>query len=145
AVCDAHSNEMSLGMIKGCRRVYSQEVVMLSFRDSWVLLAVSVMLLVGVSSHADAQVLCTNASGAVFLRPACRDNETRLDPVALALTGPPGPVGPQGPAGPAGPTGPKGEAGISEAYTDAFLTVGGVTNEGKDLFVYPLPSGNYVA
>ena len=43
------------------------------------------MLLVGFSVPADAQVLCTNPSGLVFVRTQCKGNEIQLDPVTLGL------------------------------------------------------------
>lgn len=47
-------------------------------------------------------VLCSNASGSVFVRLECSGNEQQLDPVALGLVGPQGPAGPQGPSGVSG-------------------------------------------
>ena len=65
---------------------------------------VMLMLLVGLSAPADADVLCANPSGSVFLRTQYKGNDTQLNPVALGLVGPQGPEGPEGPEGPAGPT-----------------------------------------
>ena len=76
-----------------------------------VLLPVMAVFLFGISSYADAAVLCANPSGSVSLRQACKGNETPLDPVALGLVGPAGPQGPAGPAGPTGPPGPTGATG----------------------------------
>jgi hypothetical protein len=58
------------------------------------------------AASAYAAVLCSNPSGSVFVRTACKAHETQLDPAALGLVGPQGPSGPPGPAGPTGPTGP---------------------------------------
>ena len=52
------------------------------------------LLLVGFYSPADAAILCANPSGSVNVRAdVCRPSETKLDPVALGLTGPPGTSG----------------------------------------------------
>ena len=67
-----------------------------------ILLLVMLMLLAGMTLYADADVLCANPSGSVFVRTQCKISEIHLDPVALGLVGPPGPPGPQGPPGPAG-------------------------------------------
>jgi hypothetical protein len=46
---------------------------------------------------ADAALLCTAKNGTVKLREsACRKKESRLDPVAAGLQGPPGPTGAKG-------------------------------------------------
>src|SRR5262245_23132249 len=68
-------------------------------------------LLVGISSHAEALVLCANPSGSVFVRAVCQAGEKKVDPVALGLQGPKGDTGATGPAGPAGPAGPSGPTG----------------------------------
>ena len=94
-----------------------------------------VLLLVGISSRADAAVLCANASGMVFVREACGRNETRLDPVALGL------VGPQGPTGPKGPQGEQGPAG---AALFANVTGTGVLTNGTATSVSRLSTGFYV-
>lgn len=80
-----------------------------------ILLLVMVMLLVGISAPAEADVLCTNPSGSVFVRTQCKGSEIQLNPVALGLVGPPGPQGPAGPAGPPGPEGPQGPPGPTGA------------------------------
>ena len=41
------------------------------------------LLMFAVSAH--AAVLCSNPSGSVFVRAACKGNETQLDPAALGL------------------------------------------------------------
>ncbi|HWI17159.1 MAG TPA: hypothetical protein VNT81_05405 [Vicinamibacterales bacterium] len=74
-------------------------------------LLVMLMLLGGVSAPAEAQVLCANPSGSLFLRTACKANETTADLGALGLVGPPGPAGPQGATGPQGPAGADGADG----------------------------------
>lgn len=77
-----------------------------------ILLLVMLMLLVGSSTPAEAEVLCTNPAGFVLVHTQCKGNEIQLDPVALGLVGPPGPQGPPGPAGPVGPVGPQGPQGV---------------------------------
>jgi len=47
----------------------------------------------GAAAHS---VLCSNASGSVFVREQCHANEQQLDVVALGLVGPPGPGGTSG-------------------------------------------------
>jgi hypothetical protein len=42
-------------------------------------------LLVGISVPADAEVLCANPSGSVFVRTQCKSNETQLDPVTFGF------------------------------------------------------------
>ncbi len=91
-----------------------------------ILFFVMVMLFVGFSVSVDADMLCSNPHGSVFVRSQCKGNEQKLDPIALGLVGPQGPGGPigatgpvgqqgpqgaQGPAGPAGATGPQGPKG----------------------------------
>jgi len=48
-----------------------------------ILTPAMMVLFVGISSHADAAVLCANPSGSVFVREVCKKNEVQLDPVAL--------------------------------------------------------------
>jgi len=50
-----------------------------------ILLLVMVLLLVGISVSVDADVLCSNPSGSVFVREHCKANEQQLDPVALGF------------------------------------------------------------
>jgi hypothetical protein len=76
-----------------------------------LLLPATLAFVAGTVSYTEAAVLCSNASGSVFIRAACQVNETALDPVALGLVGPAGPVGPPGPAGPTGEQGPQGALG----------------------------------
>src|ERR1051325_3614766 len=78
---------------------------------SRMVLFVMTVLVVGIASSVDAAVLCSNASGSVFVRAHCNANEQQLDLAALGLVGPPGPAGPAGPTGPAGPQGATGPAG----------------------------------
>lgn len=78
---------------------------------SRMLLCVMAILFIGIASSVDAAVLCSNASGSVFVRALCRANEQQLDLAALGLVGPAGPAGAMGPAGPAGPQGATGPAG----------------------------------
>ena len=78
---------------------------------SRLLLFVMAILFTGIARSVDAAVLCSNASGSVFVRAQCNANEQQLDPAALGLVGPPGPAGAVGPAGPTGPQGPGGAAG----------------------------------
>src|ERR1041384_3774640 len=73
------------------------------------------IIVIGIAisaANADAATLCANASGSIFVRPACNANETPLDPVALGLIGPRGPAGPQGPQGVIGAQGPEGPQGV---------------------------------
>ena len=70
-----------------------------------------VVVVVGLSSPAEAAVLCVNPGGSLFVRDACIGQETAVDPVALGLVGPQGPPGPQGQVGPQGPQGPQGVQG----------------------------------
>jgi len=98
---------------------------------------VAMLVLLGGVSGAEAQALCANASGSVFLRTVCKANETTIDPVALGLTGPAGPAGPQGAMGPQGlagadgaegaqgPEGPQGPQGAQG--TDGNLALAGQT------------------
>ncbi len=80
--------------------------------------AITLLVLIGGASIADALVMCTNPSGSVFVRATCRAGETRADSVALGLQGPkgdkgdPGIQGIQGVPGPAGTTGIQGAQGI---------------------------------
>ena len=74
-----------------------------------------VVLLLTVSAAADALVLCTNASGLVFVLPRCTGGFTVVNPAAVGLVGPQGPAGPQGPTGPQGPAGPVGPIGPAGA------------------------------
>ena len=60
------------------------------------LLAVMLVFVVGIS-FADAAVLCANPSGTLSVRAAsCQPGETKVDPVALGLVGPPGAAGVSG-------------------------------------------------
>ena len=67
--------------------------------------------LAAVSPQADAALLCATRDGTVKVRDACKPTETRLDPVALGLQGPPGPSGPSGAPGPKGDKGDQGLPG----------------------------------
>jgi hypothetical protein len=78
-----------------------------------VLLPAIVLLLLGVTTYADALVLCTNPSGSVFASDECKGNATPVNPSSVGLQGPPGPAGPAGPGGPTGATGPAGPRGAT--------------------------------
>lgn len=70
------------------------------------------LFLLGVSSNADALVLCKNASGAVFVTDECKGGAVQINPSDVGLVGPQGPQGPAGLAGPVGPAGPQGPMGL---------------------------------
>ena len=53
----------------------------------------------GNRSAAATAFLCANPSGSVFVRQQCKQNEDKLDLVALGLVGPPGPPGTPGVSG----------------------------------------------
>ena len=76
-------------------------------------------LLVGLSAHASAEMLCRGQNGAVLVRGECRKAETRLNAAALGLVGPPGPKGERGERGPGGPQGVPREPGTPPARTAA--------------------------
>ena len=78
-----------------------------------LLLPMMVLLLVGVSSYADALVLCFNSSGSVFVSDVCRGGMVQLNPSATGLVGPTGATGPAGPTGATGATGPAGATGAT--------------------------------
>lgn len=91
-----------------------------------------------------ALVLCQKKSGAVFVRSTCKKKETRLDPVALGLQGPPGNTGAKGDPGPPGPfpaTLPSGQT-IRGSYRVNNQMVSGtpVLVFDTESFVYPLAS-----
>ena len=67
------------------------------------------VLVLGSAVHAG--VLCTGRGGILRVRDACKPRETRVDPVALGLQGPPGPPGAPGQPGPQGVKGDKGDPG----------------------------------
>ena len=87
---------------------------------SRTLLFVMVILFAGIAKSVDAAVLCSNASGSVFVRAQCNANEQQLNLAALGLVGPPGPAGPAGPAGPQGPAGNMGS--IYLRFSESVLT-----------------------
>lgn len=66
-------------------------------------------LVVAISVPAHAVVFCTakTGSGTIRIRPACKKNESQLDPVALGLKGEPGPKGDPGAKGDAAPEAPR--------------------------------------
>jgi hypothetical protein len=74
-------------------------------------------LLVGLSVHASAEMLCRGQNGAVLVRGECRKAETRLNVAALGLVGPAGPKGERGESGPRGPQGVPGEPGSPTTRT----------------------------
>ena len=73
----------------------------------------SLLLLViaAAPASADALVLCAARDGSVKARGACKPHETRIDPAAIGVQGPPGPRGPQGERGPSGLAGTQGPQG----------------------------------
>jgi hypothetical protein len=75
-------------------------------RHYWLLGVIGLLLMLG--SHASAEMLCREQSGAVFVRAECRKAETRLNVAALGLVGQPGPKGEKGERGPRGRQGPAG-------------------------------------
>jgi hypothetical protein len=78
--------------------------------------------LVGMSSFADALVLCAKSNGDVSAQAQCKGNATQLDPTALGFVGPAGPQEPAGPAGPAGAAGPTGAVGATGPAGPVGLT-----------------------
>ena len=65
-----------------------------------VLLTVMLLLVIGSFSFADAAVLCAGPSGMLSVRASsCLANETKVDPAALGLVGPPGADGADGVSG----------------------------------------------
>src|SRR6266849_3490200 len=79
----------------------------MTMRYNWLLVAIS--LLIGLCPRANADVVCRDQSGTVFVRGACRKAETRLNATVLGLAGPPGPKGDRGEKGPRGHQGPPGD------------------------------------
>src|SRR5262245_19137409 len=77
------------------------------------LLVIIVGLLIGLYSRTEAEVLCRDRSGALFVREACRKTELRFNATALGLVGPPGPKGEKGERGPRGQQGPEGDSSTS--------------------------------
>ena len=73
----------------------------------------SLLLLViaAAPASADALVLCAARDGSVKARGACKPHETRIDPAAIGVQGPPGPRRPQGERGPSGLAGTQGPQG----------------------------------
>ena len=67
------------------------------------LFATVVGVLFGMSSYAEALVLCVNPSGSVTVSDQCKGNSIQITPGMVA--------GLQGPAGPAGPVGATGSTG----------------------------------
>ena len=65
---------------------------------AYVIAAVATGLL--VSSGVRADVLCKKKSAVLTVRAACKGKETRVDPAAVGLVGPPGQKGDPGPVGP---------------------------------------------
>ena len=56
----------------------------------YVAMLVLAMFLLAIAPPADAAVLCSNPSGSLSVRAACKGSEQRLDPAALGLQGPAG-------------------------------------------------------
>jgi collagen triple helix repeat protein len=73
--------------------------------------ALFIILMVGVGTRVEADVLCKKVDGIVVVRSQCQAKEVPLDPGALGLRGPPGPKGDPGIQGPIGLQGPKGDKG----------------------------------
>jgi hypothetical protein len=73
------------------------------------LIATAVVLLFGMSSYAEALVLCANPSGSVTVSDQCKGNSIQVTPGMV--TGLQGPAGPAGPAGVPGATGATGATG----------------------------------
>ncbi len=100
-----------------------------------ILLAV---LMVGLCSRADADVLCKNPGGALLVRTQCKGNETQLDPVTLGLQGIPGPMGVQGPKGDKGDPGPQGPPGPGLA--GQIMSAGADVPQGSSSKVFTTPA-----
>lgn len=122
----------------------------------------SVVVVVGMASHAEALVLCVNPASLLTARAACIAGERLLNPAAVGLVGPQGPAGPAGPTGPvgpagpmgavgatgpagvAGPAGPAGPAGVSLADF-AIAGAGTLGGAGPDLILHKaVPAGSWV-
>jgi len=109
-----------------------------------VLLPVMVMLLFGISSYAEALVLCMNPSGSVFASDQCKGGAIQINPSAVGLVGPAGPRGPAGPAGPIGPS--NGFVGHNFSAGTPFVPVAMSTdvNAPTRILALALPAGSYV-
>ncbi len=96
-----------------------------------------------MTADVHAMVLCTSSrgSGTVRVRPACRGNETQLDPVTLGLQGPSGPAGPTGTTGTSGPGGDRGPALVWKDANGVFV---GLAEGGGPTAVRRLPNGDLV-
>lgn len=70
-----------------------------------------------VCQPAAADVLCKNASGALYVRGnACKKKETQVSPYSIGAVGAQGPRGPQGLRGAQGVPGPQGIPGSARAW-----------------------------
>jgi hypothetical protein len=97
------------------------------------------LLVLAVTSTADAAVLCVRRSGAVTVRDACRKKETPLEQLGVSVQGP---VGPQGPAGAPGAPGVSVFAATipsGTTVTGVWAVPGGDGNAGVS-FPVPAPS-----
>lgn len=91
------------------------------------LFAMVLGVLFGMSSYAEALVLCVNPSGSVTVSDQCKGNSIQITPGMVAgLQGPAGPAGPvgatgsTGATGATGATGPAGPAGPAESRMAVF-------------------------
>jgi hypothetical protein len=77
------------------------------------------LLALSCLAGAQASIQCKTKDGALKERDTanCLQHETRVDPVALGLQGPPGPRGPRGPQGPQGAQGLPGPVAGLHAET----------------------------
>src|SRR2546421_11282228 len=90
-------------------------------RPYWLWITMSLLLM--FYSHANAEMLCREQNGAVFVREECRKAETRLNMAALGVAGSPGPKGERGPRG---RPGPPGEVGASTSPMPEPVSTGAV-------------------
>ncbi|MBI3800956.1 MAG: collagen-like protein [Deltaproteobacteria bacterium] len=81
-------------------------------------------LLMGLCSRVNADVLCRDQNGAVFVRETCRKAETRLSVTALGLVGAPGPKGEKGERGLRGQQGASSALGATMPPQPAPLDAG---------------------
>ncbi len=100
------------------------------------------VLMVGICSRAEADVLCAPKSGegTVSVRTACKNNEVQLDPVTLGLQGPPGPAGlpgVQGLKGDKGDPGPQGPPGSGLVGQTMSAGVDAPINSSATVFTTP--------
>jgi hypothetical protein len=111
-----------------------------------VLVAASgALCLAMMTAGLDAAVLCVNPSGSVFLRDACKGNESPVNIAALGAVGPTGATGATGAAGPAGATGATGATGAAgtNVKTIAGFVYGNGSQYGAHFTVTKLSAGKY--